>query len=205
MTDQKKSDDDAVSDELASELIDAVEEDFDKGDALTERERKIEDKKEEERKRKAKELKKQLRRKELGLLQYRWPAIVLGLTGILSIWTEFLVVMYHDPGIGFDTFWEVFLFGAGSLQPYNIFFIFPLISGGILILLGYFAYTNPKATYLSVFPAMMMAMSGMNVYFWISVTLQAFPSASVSATSTPMTMLLTGVLSLLSILLRERI
>ncbi|MFW9804392.1 MAG: hypothetical protein ACFFFC_17170 [Candidatus Thorarchaeota archaeon] len=205
MTDQENSDDDVGSNELASEIIDAVEEDMDEEDALAKRERKIEDKIEEERRKKAKELKKQLRRKELGLLQYKWPALVLGLTGILSIWTEFLVVMYHDPGIGFDTFWEVFLFGSGSLQAYNIFFIFPLISGAILFALGYFAYANPKATYLSVFPAMMMAMSGMNVYFWISVALQAFPSASVSATATPMTMLLIGVLSLLSILLRERI
>jgi hypothetical protein len=204
MTDQEKSDDDAASDELASEIIDAVEDDLDEEDALTQAERKIEDKKEEERKRKAKELKKQLRRKELGLLQYRWPAIVLGLTGILSIWTEFLVVMYHDPGIGIDTFWDVFLYGAGSLQAYNIFFIFPLISGGILIVLGYFAYTNPKATYLSVFPAMMMAMSGMNVYYWISFYLELFPSASLGPTSTPLTMLFIGVLSLLSILLRER-
>ena len=205
MTDQEKADDDAVSEELASEIIDAVEDDLDEGDALTQAERKIEDKKEEERKRKAKELRKQLRRKELGLLQYRWPAIVLGLSGILSIWTEFLVVMYHDPGIGIDTFWDVFLYGAGSLQAYNIFFIFPLISGGILFVLGYFAYTNPKATYLSVFPAMMMAMSGMNVYYWISFFLELFPSASLGPTSTPLTMLFTGVLSLLSILLRERI
>jgi hypothetical protein len=205
MTDQEKSDDDVGSNELASEIIDAVEEDMDEEDALTERERKIEDKIEEERRKKAKELKKQLRRKELGLLQYRWPAIVLGLSGILSIWTEFLVVMYHDPGIGIDTFWDVFLYGAGSLQAYNIFFIFPLISGGILFVLGYFAYTNPKATYLSVFPAMMMAMSGMNVYYWISFYLELFPSASLGPTSTPLTMLFTGVLSLLSILLRERI
>ena len=205
MKDQEKSNDDPSSDELASEIVEAIEQDLDEEDALTQRERKIENEKEEERKRKAKELKKQLRRKELGLLHYRWPAIVLGLTGILSIWTEFLVVMYHDPGIGFDTFWDVFVYGSGSLQAYNIFFIFPLISGGILIALGYFAYTNPKATYLSVFPAMMMAMSGMNVYFWISIAIQAFPSAIVGATGTPMTMILTGVLSLLSILLRERI
>jgi hypothetical protein len=205
MTDQENSDNDEVSEELASEIIDAVEDELDEEDALTQVEKKIEDKKEEQRRRKAKELKKQLRRKELGLLQYRWPAIVLGLTGVLSIWTEFLVVMYHDPGIGIDTFWDVFLYGAGLLQAYNIFFIFPLISGGILIVLGYFAYRNPKATYLSVFPAMMMAMSGMNVYYWISFYLELFPSASLGPTSTPLTMILTGVLSLLSILLRERI
>ncbi|MHA2004463.1 MAG: hypothetical protein ACW975_01810 [Candidatus Thorarchaeota archaeon] len=205
MTGQERPIDEKSSDELASELIDAVEEDQDQDDALTKRERKIEREKEEERVKKAKELKKQLRRKELGLLQYRWPAIVLLLTGILSVWTEFLEVMNHDPGIGFDTFWGVFVSGSGTMQAFNIFFIFPLISGGILIVLAYFAYTNPKATYLSVFPALMMAMSGMNVYFWISIALQAFPSASISATGTPMTMLLTGLTSLLSILLRERI
>jgi len=205
MTEWKTKDDETNSDELASGLINAVEEDQEDDDALTERERKIEDKKEAERIRKAKELKKQLRRKELCLLQYRWPAIVLGLTGVLSVWTEFLVVMVHDPGIGFDTFWETFLSGSGTLQAFNVFFIFPLISGGILIVLGYFAYTNPRATYLSVFPAMMMAMSGMNVFFWISVALQAFPSAAISPTGAPITMLLTGVLSLLSILLREKV
>ncbi|MHA2302026.1 MAG: hypothetical protein ACXACD_13855 [Candidatus Thorarchaeota archaeon] len=205
MTGQERPIDETSSDELASELIDAVGEDQNEDDALTKRERKVEKEKEEERIRKAKELKKQLRRKELGLLQYRWPAIVLLLTGILSIWTEFSDVMYHDPGMGFDTFWGVFVNGSGTLQAFNIFFIFPLISGSILVVLAYFAYSNPKATFLSVFPALMMAMSGMNVYFWISVALQAFPSASIGPTGTPMTMLLTGVLSLLSILLRERV
>ncbi|MHA1925711.1 MAG: hypothetical protein ACXABV_14260 [Candidatus Thorarchaeota archaeon] len=205
MTGQERPIDETSSDELASELIDAVGEDQNEDDALTKRERKVEKEKEEERIRKAKELKKQLRRKELGLLQYRWPAIVLLLTGILSIWTEFSDVMYRDPGMGFDTFWGVFVNGSGTLQAFNIFFIFPLISGSILVVLAYFAYSNPKATFLSVFPALMMAMSGMNVYFWISVALQAFPSASIGPTGTPMTMLLTGVLSLLSILLRERV
>jgi hypothetical protein len=205
MTEQETPGDETYSDELADELVDAVEEEQEEDDALTRRERKIEKQKEEERVKKAKELRKQLRRKELGLLQYRWPAIVLFLTGFLSIWTEFLEVMFHDPGIGFDTFWDVFVNGSGTLQAFNIFFIFPLIAGGVLIVLGFLAYTNPKATFLSVFPAMMMAMSGMNVYFWVSVALQAFPTATIGATGVPMTMLLTGVSSLLSILLRERV
>ncbi len=199
MTGLEKSGDETDSDELASELIDAVEEDQEEDDALTKSERKIESQKEEERVRKAKELRKQLRRRELGLLQYRWPAAVLILTGVLSIWTEFSVVMLHDPGIGFDTFWDA-LFLSG-----NPFFLFPLLAGGILIILGYFAYSNPKATYLSVIPAMMMAMAGMNVYFLISFGLQINPDAMLMATGTPLTMLLAGLLSLLSILLREKV
>jgi hypothetical protein len=199
MTGQEKSDDESTSDEIASEIIDAVQEDQDDEDALTKGERKIERQKEAERVRKAKELKKQLRRKELGLLQYRWPAIVLMLTGVLSIWTEFSVVMIHDPGIGFDTFWSA-LFLSG-----NPFFLFPITAGGLLIVLGYFAYSNPKATYISVIPAMMMAMAGMNVYFLISFGLQVNPDALLTSTGTPLTMLLTGLLSLLSILLREKV
>ncbi|MHA2142387.1 MAG: hypothetical protein ACXADC_12170 [Candidatus Thorarchaeota archaeon] len=199
MTDLEKANDNVTSDEIASEIIDAVEEDQEEEDALTKGERKVEERREAERVRKAKELKKQLRRRELGLLQYRWPAIVLVLTGVLSIWTEFSVVMIHDPGIGFDTFWSA-LFLSG-----NPFFLFPLLAGGLLIVLGYFAYSNPKATYVSVLPAMMMAMAGMNVYFLISFGLQVNPDALLMSTGTPLTMLLTGLLSLLSILLREKV
>ncbi|NHJ13375.1 MAG: hypothetical protein EAX95_06840 [Candidatus Thorarchaeota archaeon] len=190
--------------EMAEEIIDAVEDEQQDEDALTKREREIERKKEEERVKKAMELKKQLRKRELGLLHYRWPALVLILSGILAIWTEFLVVMTHEAGVGFDTFWDVFLFGAFDQAPYNGFFIFPLVAGTLLIVLGFFAYSNPKATYFSAIPAMMMAMAGMNVYFFVSVTLQLIPNVELASTGVPMTMLIVGVLSLISIALREK-
>lgn len=190
--------------DMAEGIVDAVMNEQQDEDALTKREREIERRKEEERVKKAMELKKQLRKRELGLLHYRWPALILILAGILAIWTEFLTVMTHEPGVGFDTFWEVFLFGAFGQAPYNGFFIFPLIAGALLIILGLFAYSNPKATYLSVFPAMMMAIAGMNVYFFISITLQLVPDTELSSTGIPLTMLIVGVVSLISIALREK-
>lgn len=190
--------------EMAEEIMDAVEHEQRDDDALTKREREIERSKEEERVKKAKELKKQLRKRQLGLLHYRWPALILMLSGALAIWTEFLVAMVHEAGVGFDTFWEVFLYGTFTQAPYNGFFIFPLLAGVLLIILGLFAYSNPKAAYFSAIPAMMMASAGMSVYFFVSVTLQLIPDAELAATGVPLTMLIVGVLALISIALREK-
>ncbi len=196
------SDDDSL--DMASEIMDAVDEEEVEDDGLTDRERKIEREKEEERVRKAKELRKQLRKRELGLLHYRWPALTLIMAGIMAIWTEFLVVMNHEPGVGFDTYWEVFTVGVHGQPPYNGFFIFPLVAGGMLVVFGILAYSNPKATYLSVIPAMMMAMAGMSVFFFVSVALQGVPDAQISSTGVPFTMIIVGVLALISIALKEK-
>ena len=92
-------DEDYDSEEMADELIDAIDEeaDSDAVDGLTKREREIEVGRESERQRKAQELKKQLRRRQLGLINYRWPAIVLILGGIMAIMSQFLKVMERDP------------------------------------------------------------------------------------------------------------
>ncbi|MHA1481800.1 MAG: hypothetical protein ACTSQZ_10330 [Candidatus Thorarchaeota archaeon] len=137
------------SEDMAEAIIDSVDDSIEE-DGLTKGERRIEIDKESMRIRKAKELKKQLRRRELGLLNYKWPAVVLVVAGILSIWTEFLVVMIHPPEIpGVDTFWITFI------ETGNVFFVFPLISGIIMIVLGYFAYTKPIVGLLSLFSIMM--------------------------------------------------
>ncbi|MGY5876130.1 MAG: hypothetical protein RTU30_10315 [Candidatus Thorarchaeota archaeon] len=186
------------SSDMAADIIDSIEEDDEEEDALTPRERGIELSKEQERIRKAKELKRQLRKRELGLLQYRWPAVVLILSGVMAIWTQFQIVMIHPVGVGFDTFWDAFiLFG-------NPFFIVPIFSGGIMILLGILAYTDPRAPYVSLIPAMLMAMAGAIVYYLISFALAFDPEAAVSPTGTPLSMFIVAILCLLAIAMRER-
>lgn len=197
--DKRPSDDQDASD-MADDIARSVREDKRTDDGLTKRERSIEESKKAERIRKAKELKKQLRKKELGLVKYRWSLLILVLGGLLSISTEFLVVMVRppEPSPGFDTF-------AGAFEKWGgIFFLFPLIAGVLMILCGFLAYSNPKFAWLSFVPGMMMAMSGMTTYFLISFGMAADPSAHFSATGTPFTMLLVALLSVLVVLLRNK-
>ncbi|MGY5853000.1 MAG: hypothetical protein RTU92_05490 [Candidatus Thorarchaeota archaeon] len=184
--------------DMAADIIDSIEEDDEEEDALTPRERGIELTKEQERIRKAKELKRQLRKRELGLLHYRWPAVVLILSGIMAIWTQFQIVMIHPEDIGFDTFWDAFLsFG-------NPFFIVPMVSGGIMIILGILSYTDPRVPFISLIPAMLIAMAGAIVYYLISFALAFDPEANVAATGTPISMFVVAILCLLAIAMRER-
>ncbi|MHA1935604.1 MAG: hypothetical protein ACW97A_09995 [Candidatus Thorarchaeota archaeon] len=198
--DMPMNEDDAFK--MADEIVDVIENDLESSeDGLTKRERKIEVDKEAERIRKAKELKKQLRQRELGFLNYRWPAVVLILAGVLAIWTEFNTVwVQHEIVYGFNTFLEGFLFNG------SIFFLFPIISGVILTVLGVFAYRNPKATYLSAVPAMLMAMAGAQVYFLVTAAVTADPSldGQILATGTPFTMFIIALLGIMSYLIREK-
>ncbi len=197
---KKKEPIEDVADDAAREMVDAVRSETDKQeDGLTRREREIEQKRQEERRRKAYELKRQLRMRDLGMVRYRWSAAVLVLTGILSIWTEFLVVMVRPPDIGFDTYLDAFL------RTNNAFFLFPLIAGGLLTVCGVLAYWNSKATFLSVIATGMMVMSGSMVYFLITFAVTVDPELVVYSTGTPLMMILLGLASLVSIILRERV
>ncbi|MHA1927999.1 MAG: hypothetical protein ACTSV2_05385 [Candidatus Thorarchaeota archaeon] len=206
MAESSRDNDTDVTD-MADAIVDAVEEPYEEDDdGLTKGERLVEHDKESERIRKAKELKKSLRKRELGFLNYRWPAMVLVLSGLLAVWTEFLTVTVADDvaialGVtGMKTFWEEMF--ARS----NIYFAFPIICGVILITLGIFAYSNPKVTYLSVIPAMLMASTGATVLFQITFAVSIVPDAAghLQATGTPYTMLIVAVMAILSIMLREK-
>ena len=187
--------------DLAEEIAEAVfeESEEDVEDGLTRKEKEVE-KKAEERARKARKLKKQLRMRELGVLHYRWPAAILVISGLLAIWTEFLAVMVHPPGVGFDTFFEVAMSAGG------LFFLFPVLAGIILIVSGLIAYNDPRAPYISIIPAMMMVMAGANVYFWVTLAVTVDPNleGQVFATGVPITMLIIGIVSLFSVSMREK-
>ncbi|MHA1637313.1 MAG: hypothetical protein ACTSUB_04795, partial [Candidatus Thorarchaeota archaeon] len=87
MAESSRDNDTDVTD-MADAIVDAVEEPYEEDDdGLTKGERLVEHDKESERIRKAKELKKSLRKRELGFLNYRWPAMVLVLSGLLAVWT----------------------------------------------------------------------------------------------------------------------
>ena len=199
-------DEDYDSEEMADELIDAIDEeaDSDAVDGLTKREREIEVGRDSERQRKAQELKKQLRKRQLGLINYRWPALVLILGGIMAITSEFLKVMERDPvvippEVGFDTFVEAFIRTGG------IIYIFPVISGVFMIILSYFAYSNPRATWLAIIPALLLIMSGGIVYFLITLGVTAQPQYTgfIFATPVALTMLIAGVVALLAVAMKE--
>lgn len=195
---QENKEENKDSSEMASEIEEAVKEDKTEEKGLTKSEEKIERAKEQERKKKAEELREKLRKRELGLMKYRWPAMILMITGFLGIWSQFLPVMNHPPEIGFDTFFDAYLM-TGSL-----FFLFPMIAGVLLLVIGYWAYTEPRATYLSAIPAMMLAMSATTVYFLISFGLSVDPEADLAATGIPLTMIVYAIVALFSIPLREK-
>jgi hypothetical protein len=194
------------SEEMAEEIIDAIDDeaDSDAADGLTKKEREIEEERGSERQRKAQELRKQLRRRQLGLINYRWPALVLILGGIMAIISQFLTVMYRDPAVippevGFDTFVEAFSRTGG------VIYIFPIVAGALMIILSYFAYSNPKATWLSLIPAMMLVMAGGTVFFLVTFAVTAQPSYAdfIYATPSVLTMIIAGVVALLAIAMRE--
>jgi VIT1/CCC1 family predicted Fe2+/Mn2+ transporter len=203
MSDEKSNDE---STDMADEIIESVtSEDEQSEDALTKRERTIEKDKEAERIQKARELKKQLRKRDLGLLRYRWPAVILIVAGILSILTEFLQVMEHPPGVGFTSFFEFTMenLAEGRIN-YVVFFIFPLTAGIIMIVSALISYYNPKGPYISIIPAMMMVMAGAFVYYLVDFAIIANPDVQISVTAVPMAMVIFGVVALLSIGIREK-
>ena len=203
MTESKQPDRNSNDPEdMAEEIADAVFEESgeDVEDGLTRKERELEKKKGDERIRKARKLKKQLRKRELGVLHYRWPAAILVFSGLLAIWTEFLAVMVHPPELGFDTYLEALVLTG------NGFFLFPVLAGILLIISGVLAYNYPRAPYISIIPAMMMVMAGAMVYFLVSFALAADPNleGQVFATGVPVTMFMIAIVALFSIALREK-
>ncbi len=204
------ADDRSNSEDMAEDLVDAVDDEADSddvADGLTRKEREIEVSRGAERQRKAQELKKQLRKRQLGMLTYRWPAMVLVIGGILAITTNFLDVMVREPGVppevGFSTFIDA-LFRSGG-----IIYLFPLIAGVFMIALSYFAYTNPRATWLALIPAVMLGMSGGTVYFLITFAVTpplGDPSLTglIYATTTPLSMIVAGIVALLAVALKEK-
>ncbi|TXT55731.1 MAG: conserved membrane protein of unknown function [Candidatus Thorarchaeota archaeon] len=195
--DDSKTDD---SEDMASDIVDSVLDDSEADDdGLSSRERSVEELKEADRIAKAKQLRKQLRLRELGILRYRWPSAILIIAGIISIWTEFLPVLNQPDAIyQFNTFYEAFL-----LDP-NVFWIFPIIAGVIYIVLGIFAYFDSRAPWLAVFPAMMIVMAGAFVYMIVSIAYYADPTTTVSATQTPISMIIMGLVGLAAIFMREK-
>ncbi len=184
------------SSDMAKDLIDSIEED--KDDGLTKRERSIEKTKEQERIEKARQLKKQLRKRELGILKYRWPLVVLVFSGLMALWTQFLQVMVRPPDIGFDSFYTAFLrFG-------NPFYLIPTISAILMIVIGIISYRDSRGPYLALIPAMLMAMAGSLVYYLVSFALAFDPDAAIAATGTPLSMIVIGITCLFAIAMRER-
>lgn len=202
MVDDKDSPED-----MAEELIDAIDEEAEEDhvdDGLTKKEREIQTKRETEREKKARELRKQLRMRQLGILRYKWPALMLILGGLLSISSEFLQVMTRDefvpPEVGFFNFFEAFFRTGGAI------YLFPLIAGAFMIILSYFAYTTPKLTWLAIIPAILMAMSGGTVYFLITFAVTADPTLTdhIYGTGVPISMFIAALIAILAIWMRER-
>ncbi|MFW9768293.1 MAG: hypothetical protein ACFFF9_09450 [Candidatus Thorarchaeota archaeon] len=194
------------SEEMAEEIIDAIDDEADSDlvDGLSKKERKIEEDRGSERQRKAQDLRKQLRKRQLGLINYRWPAAVLILGGIMAIISEFLTIMYRDPAVippevGFDSFLQGFTRNGG------VIFIFPMLAGAIMLVLSYFAYSNPKKTWLAIIPAMMLMMAGGTIFFLVTFAVSLEPSYTgyIYATPSVLTTIIAGVVALLAIAMRE--
>ncbi|MFW9844190.1 MAG: hypothetical protein ACFFEV_06430 [Candidatus Thorarchaeota archaeon] len=201
MTDEKDST------EMAEDLVDAIDDEADSddvGDGLTKRERSIEVSRVAERERKAEELRKQLRKRSLGMLNYRWATGTLIIGGIIAIITNFVQVMTRGPSVpsdvGFNTFLDAFFLTGGAI------YVFPLIAGAFMIILSYFAYTTPKYTWLALIPGIMLAMSGFVVYFLITFAVTAQPELTedLYATFGPILMIIAAATNLIAIFLKEK-
>jgi hypothetical protein len=195
------------STEIAEKLVNAIDEKAkpdEAKDGLTKRERHIESKRMSEREKKAEELRKQLRKRNLGLLNYRWPAMMLIFSGIMAIMSNFLQVMTRlegvPPDVGFNTFLDALYLSGGAI------YIFPIIAGAFMIVLSYFSYTNPRATWLALIPALMMFMAGGSVYFLITFAVSFQPELTglIYATGVPISMFISGGIALLAIYMREK-
>jgi hypothetical protein len=122
----------------------------------------------------------------------------------MAIISEFLTVMYRDPAVipsevGFDNFVEAFSRTGG------VIYIFPVFAGALMIVLSYFAYSNPRATWLAIIPAMMLIMAGGTVFFLVTFAVTAQPSYTeyIYATPAVLTMIIAGVVALLAVYMRE--
>ena len=74
-----------------------------------------------------------------------------------------------------------------------------------MIILGYFAYSNPRATWLAIIPAILLIMSGGTVYFLITLGVTAQPEFAgfIYATPVALSMVIAGVVALLAIAMKE--
>jgi len=192
--------------DMAEDLVDAIDNDADQedgDDGLTKRERSIEVSRTAEREKKAQKLKKQLRKRSLGMLNFRWPMYLLVIGGIIAILTNFLQIMVRNPiippEVGFYNFIEAFSKTGGAI------YLFPIVAGVIMIILGYFAYTTPKYAWLALIPAIMLGMAGATVYFLITFAVDNQPqfTGEIYASIIPLVMFLVAGLNLVAIAVKE--
>lgn len=191
---------------MAEDLVDAIDneaEHEDVDDGLTKRERSIEISRTSERERKAQKLKKQLRKRSLGMLNFKWPMYLLVIGGVIAIITTFLQIMVRTsavpPEIGFYNFLEAFTRSGGAI------YLFPIIAGVIMIILGFFAYTTSKYAWFSLIPAIMLGMAGGTVYFLITFSVNNQPelTGEIYASIIPLVMFLAAGLNLVAIAVKE--
>ncbi|MGY5859264.1 MAG: hypothetical protein RTU63_07835 [Candidatus Thorarchaeota archaeon] len=200
MTDKK----DSI--EMAEDLVDAIDDEAGSNDdGLTQRERRIESGRASEREKKAEALKKQLRKRSLGMLNYRWAAGSLLIGGVLAIISNLMQAMTRGPltiaaDVGFYSFLDAFLVTGGAI------YLFPIVAGAIMIILSYFAYTQPKYTMIALLPGIMLAMAGFTVYFLITFAVTAQPELTddLYAAFAPILMIITAGINLLAVFLREK-
>jgi hypothetical protein len=194
------------STEMAEDIVDAIDDEAgpdDIEDGLTKRERGIEVSRVAERERKAEELRKQLRKRSLGMLNYRWSTLTLVVGGIIAIISNFLQAMTRGPSVppevGFDTFW------SGFMEFGGVYFILPIIAGVFMIILAYFTYTTPKYAWLALIPGMILAMAGIFVYFLITFALTFQPELEndLYAAFAPIIMVIAAVFNLVAIIVKD--
>ena len=192
---------------MAEDLVDAIDDEAGSkvDDGLTKRERKIEVGRVAERERKAEELKKQLRKRSLGMLNYRWASYSLIIGGILAIISNFTQALTRGPlallaEVGFNTYLDAFLETGGAI------YVFPVAAGVIMIILSYFAYTTPKYTWLALIPGLMLAMAGATVYFLVTFAVTAQPELTddLYAAFAPLLMFISAGINLMAVFLREK-
>ncbi|MHA1928745.1 MAG: hypothetical protein ACTSV2_09235, partial [Candidatus Thorarchaeota archaeon] len=101
--------------------------------------------------------------------------------------------------VGFHNFIEAFSKTGGAI------YLFPIVAGVIMIILGYFAYTTPKYAWLALIPAIMLGMAGGTVYFLVTFAVDNQPhlTGKIFASITPLVMFFAAGLNLVAIAVKE--
>jgi len=130
-------------------------------------------------------------------IKYRWSLYILLIGGILSIAGEFLPIEAVQQVFHFNLF-ETFL-----ISP-NLFFILPIIGGGIMLVAAVFAYTEPKYTILGIVGGTLTFFVGIYLIQALDFARAAFPSMTILTGAAPIVLLISGGLGLLSYLIRNK-
>ncbi len=130
-------------------------------------------------------------------IKYRWSLYVLLIAGILSILGEFLPIEAVQQVFHYNLF-ETFIAAP------NVFYILPIIGGGIMLVAAVFAYTEPKYTIFGIIGGTLTLFVGAYLIQALDFARVAFPSLTILTGAAPIVLFISGGLGILSYIIRNK-